>query len=481
MIIKNELVRKGLVLVIILLFTGTFAIPSLGGAGVEKNSNPPMSGGNTLFVGGSGPGNYTKIQDAIDNASEGDTIFVYTGTYFENILLWKSVNLIGENRKNTIIFPRNVELNENSTIYISVDNCSINGFTINNNNFETDVIGIFIHSSGNMIFDNSILRFKYGVYLKDENFEHVFTGNNISRNEISNCTSGIYLRANAEYNTINRNYIIDNLEGIIIYYCENNTIQNNFVHSNTVYGIYININSDGNIVSRNICSENRYGIRFKAVSYNEIFLNRLEKNELGLYSCCGSHHNILYFNSLIDNEKNASDGFYNFWDNGIVGNYWEDYNGTDNDGDGIGDTPYPIPDGNNVDRYPLMEPIDNNPPDGPVIDGPPSGKAGDEYCLTVHSTDLDGDDVFYLIDWGDGTTSGWLGPFPQCEPVSVCHKFKRGTYNIRAKVKDIYGFESDWSEPLFIEIPRTRVVYHPFLLRLFELFPILERLLNLLR
>jgi pectin methylesterase-like acyl-CoA thioesterase len=59
--------------------------------------------GNTLYVGGSGFGNYTKIQDAIDNASEGDTIFVHNGIYNENITIIKTINLIGEDKNTTII------------------------------------------------------------------------------------------------------------------------------------------------------------------------------------------------------------------------------------------------------------------------------------------------------------------------------------------------------------------------------------------
>jgi len=445
-------------------------VPSIIGVIVDKKKIRPIFEGNILYVGGSGPGNYTKIQDAVDNATDGDTVFVYTGTYFESILLWKSISLVGENRQYTIIFPRDVESNENSTIYISADNCSINGFTINNNIFQIDVIGISLFSSGNMIFDNSILRFKYGIYLLDDNFEKIYTRNKILSNEVSNCTFGIYLRGTALNNTIKKNYLIDNMEGINLYYCVNNTITNNYVFSNTVYGIYININSDGNIISRNICSENRYGIRFKGVNYNEIFLNRVERNVMGFYSCCGSAYNYLYLNTAIDNEMQASDGYYNFWDNGVFGNYWSDYNGTDSDGDGIGDTPYLIPMGDNIDNYPLMEPFDNDPPEIPTIDGPPSGRPGREYCITVHSTDPDLDDVFYIVDWGDGTTSGWLGPFPQCEPVAVCNEYKRGLYFVRAKVKDIYGFESEWSDPLEVNIPRTRTNYNLFLLRFFELF-----------
>jgi hypothetical protein len=116
------------------------------------------------------------------------------------------------------------------------------------------------------------------------------------------------------------------------------------------------------------------------------------------------------------------------------------------------------------------------PPDIPEIDGPPSGQAGVEYCLTVNSTEPDGDDVFYLIDWGDGTTSGWIGPYIQDESVEVCHTYNsQGYFNIRAKAKDINGLESDWSESFSVNIPRNRA--YQFRLNIlnliFERFPLL--------
>jgi len=59
--------------------------------------------GNTLYVGGNSPGNYTTIQSAINTANPGDTIFVYSGTYYENVLVNKTLNLFGENKDITII------------------------------------------------------------------------------------------------------------------------------------------------------------------------------------------------------------------------------------------------------------------------------------------------------------------------------------------------------------------------------------------
>ena len=311
------------------------------------------------------------------------------------------------------------------------------------------------------------------------NFENILNVQQLPPRYMTSCVEidrdGNNLRGSVTkgYKYVASFYITNNIDGMNLYYSLNNSILNNYLHSNTLYGIYINLNSDSNIVSRNVCTENRYGIRFKAVSYNEIFFNRCENNELGIYSCCGSSDNILSCNLLIDNEKQASDSFYNSWDNGIVGNYWNDYTGNDSDGDGIGDTPYPIPDGNNEDRYPLMYPLDNHPPDTPVLDGPPSGNSGGKYCLIVHSVDPDGDEIYYLLDWGDGTTSGWDGPYPQCEPTEVCHKFNKGTYLIRAQAMDIFGFKSNWSDPLFIEIPRNK----PFIFNFNLLCGFLDRFL----
>ena len=74
---------------------------------VDTGKKPamPVSNGNTLYVGGSGEGNYTKIQHAIDDASDGGTVFVYddSSPYNENLNVDKSINLIGEDRNTTII------------------------------------------------------------------------------------------------------------------------------------------------------------------------------------------------------------------------------------------------------------------------------------------------------------------------------------------------------------------------------------------
>ena len=90
----------------------------------QQNTNSK----NMLYVGGTGNGNYSTIQEAINHALSGDIIFVYNGTYYENVLINKTIALIGEERNTTII-----DANDNGgVITIHADNVSLNHFTIQN-------------------------------------------------------------------------------------------------------------------------------------------------------------------------------------------------------------------------------------------------------------------------------------------------------------------------------------------------------------
>jgi parallel beta-helix repeat protein len=112
---------------IILLFIGITIIP-LNGQKIEKLALT-ISRSNTLYVGGSGPGNYTKIQDAIDNASDGDTVFVYHGMYREcNISVDKGITLLGENKTTTHIDGRGYLV----IFFINVSNVTVRNFTLVN-------------------------------------------------------------------------------------------------------------------------------------------------------------------------------------------------------------------------------------------------------------------------------------------------------------------------------------------------------------
>jgi len=114
------------------------------------------------------------------------------------------------------------------------------------------------------------------------------------------------------------------------------------------------------------------------------------------------------------------------------------------------------------------------------------GKVGTEYVYGTYTIDLD-DDVYYWIDWGDGTNSGWLGPHASGEPFDEIAKHKwrdEGAYTIKAKAKDTNNAESLWSEPLSVTMPKDRATHKmPLFLRFLQnhpnLFPMLRQLLGL--
>jgi len=89
----------------------------------------------------------------------------------------------------------------------------------------------------------------------------------------------------------------------------------------------------------------------------------------------------------------------------------------------------------------------NNPPLAPTITGPSNGQKGILYNYTVATTDPDGDDIYYFVHWGDGTNTGWIGPFPSGMMVTLNHTWSQpGTYTIQAKARDTNSLESSWTD-----------------------------------
>lgn len=123
----------------------------------------------------------------------------------------------------------------------------------------------------------------------------------------------------------------------------------------------------------------------------------------------------------------------------------------------------------------------DSPPSTPTITGTNSGKPGVDYYYQFSSTDPESNDLYYYVDWGDGTNSGWLGPYASGEKASDTHSWsEKDTYAIKVKAKDIYGLESDYGT-LYVQIPRSKIVNRPILQFLKEhpdSFPILQKLLQ---
>jgi len=170
--IDNRII-KGLVVVIILFFVATVIIPS-SAQDLKRQSNPIIIS-NILYVGGSGPGNYTRIQDAINNSSDGDTVFVYddSSPYKENIYVNKSIKVQGENMTSTIIFGFNCIVSDFVIIsgftfkQYGFPTLSINGFSnniIENCAFTNGSAGLDLEKSDNNIIRNcSFKHLEFGI------------------------------------------------------------------------------------------------------------------------------------------------------------------------------------------------------------------------------------------------------------------------------------------------------------------------------
>ena len=121
------------------------------------------------------------------------------------------------------------------------------------------------------------------------------------------------------------------------------------------------------------------------------------------------------------------------------------------------------------------------PPNASTIDGPTQGKYRDEYDYNFSAVDPDGDNVYFWIEWGDGKVEEWIGPYESGEEVTIAHIWwKRGTYTIRAKAKDVFEMESDWST-LEVTMPMNQQANSWWFLQFLQnhprMFPILKYLL----
>ena len=309
------------------------------------------------------PDDYDTIQDAINAAAEGDTIYVKKGTYEipenQTLAINRTLSLIGEDSKNTIINLRpsyNVTTfltqrwyNYSDAIVINADNVKLKGFTI----VPTPGGDISVYGNRTQISDNNITT---GITV-------IGSYTNITKNTVGYK----FTFKNTSFNFVVGNSIS---EYFYLEYANSNIISNN-----TCEGFTIGYNErtcSYNIVSGNVMRGDLFlpwGIGIDNSGTDNLFLGNYIGNYTGVgYGGWGVYlgmhavNNTFYHNTFVNNKDNV--GFMgdpivlgNFWDNGKEGNYWDDYDGTDSNKDGIGDTPYVINE-NNQDHYPLMSPID---------------------------------------------------------------------------------------------------------------------------
>lgn len=130
-------------------------------------------------------------------------------------------------------------------------------------------------------------------------------------------------------------------------------------------------------------------------------------------------------------------------------------------------------------RVQTLTTVQDTAPATPSIDGPTKGKKGVSYDYSFVSVDAEDDDVFYFVDWGDGTNSSWVGPFDSGEEQILSHTFtKKGSYTIQVKARDVFYAESDWGT-LEVSMPKNAAYLSwGFSQRFPLLYSLLERFLR---
>ncbi len=292
----------------------------------------------------------------LDNVSNGKLI--------KNNCSFNGLNgilLLGYCENNTII-KNNVNNNDiGIRVIISTENnVSLNN--ISNNN----ICGInLIESQNTSISENTFNNNGHGIYCDTGNYNHI-TRNIFNKNN----WSGVSLFDYSNYNNISNNIMNDNKilngQGISIRDSVNNTIMNNDIINN-LRGIQLYRSDDCNITNNYISNNSIYGIFFEDdCDSNEIVSNIIKSNNnSGINIGFNSDDNLIYYNSFINNRLHAIDnGTNNIWDNGTIGNYWDNYTGTDANDDGIGDNNYTI-DGTSISNDTV--PIWNDGPNGDKI------------------------------------------------------------------------------------------------------------------
>lgn len=370
-----------------------------------------------LIVDDEGDGDYTTIQDAIKNAEYGDVIEVYSGVYQENVI----VNIMRLTIKgiakelgsgNDIGKPIIDGSGKKDVLTITADAVTISNFqlingnfginatysnyntfsnnTINNNNF-----GIFSFFSTMDRFTNNIIcncsvAAVFAISVETIISGNTFSGNNLNsihldfsrynkiENNIFNNKGGITFFGDIFLSSWNTHIIQNNsIDGRPIYYyknqkdltvpkdgaqvilanCTNFTIQNLNI-SDVDGGISLGFSPNNKILGNNIKNTNFYGLGLLNSDNNVISRNNFSFNKnYSIYTLFYSDNNVFYLNRFENNEINAWDTCDNKWDDGGIGNYWDDYYGWDNDNDGIGDIPYlirPFGPQFNMDRHPIM-------------------------------------------------------------------------------------------------------------------------------
>ncbi len=429
-------------LLAMLFFSGIFvACIHNTGAAVNKNIYVDDSS-TTLNPDGSAERPYTSIQYAIDIAEEGDTIYIFEGSYNESLLLDKEISLVGLDRDNTTIDKQNIPtryLIEITADYVTLEDVTLSDSTNHNTvallystadhvtvegvNFsKTNTWGMYFTSSNDNTIGNNLMNDTKGVNL------YRSVGNVFSNNIFKNASeAAIKLSNSCDECIVYNNTIMDSQYGVLSNQNNKINITHNTILRSSLSGVSMNGGSMHWIANNTVTSSKVSGLKL-GCSNSQVFFNEFRENQIaihllgsnndiytnvindsslvGLETGSSSKGNNIYINQFRRNAINAREYGSNIWYYYILGNYWDNYNNVDKDLNGIGDEPFYIL-GGAVDPYPLGFFL--RPPDKPT-DPSPEDEAEDvglSVTLSVDVSDVDSDYVdVYFYRASDDTLYG---------------------------------------------------------------------------
>jgi nitrous oxidase accessory protein NosD len=367
-----------------LLLTLAASVASLAPFGFSLGIPLVNAASKTIVV----PDDYPTISAAVGNASAGDTIRVKIGTYRESPKISVPLTLIGEDAASTIVIGLGGATNS-SVFMVAADNVKIAGFTIKSVDYPTSNLyasGIIVGGNNCTVTSNIIANVNKGIYVGgwgDLCGGKCYT--TITQNTITG-SFGDGIRMFGGYgNNLTQNLIVEsNASAISV------AGYSNFVAGNTLVGNRkgIGLGSANSVVFNNNITGCLDWAIYSQVSNEVVTANNLENNRIGVYlsPIFAPGSNEFFRNNLINNTRQVQTGsVFNVqvWDNGLEGNYWSNYNGTDVNSDGVGDTPLYM-DANNSDRYPLIAPFNISRAGSPPAAIAPSTVGADHVVALWH-------------------------------------------------------------------------------------------------
>jgi parallel beta-helix repeat protein len=354
------------------------------------------------------PEDYPRIQQAIHAANPGDTVHVAAGTYLESLEITKPLRLAGEGPDKTIV------AGTGTVMLVTADNVEITGFAVQNGTY-----GIFLwYSTGSLLRNNSLAynKWNFGVFGNSSFhfFHNIDSSNTVDRKPIYYWLNqhhkrvpkdaGYVALVNSTNITVADENLTSNEQGVLLVDTRESIINNVTMLGNDK-GIVLRTSSNNTVRNNKLVSINYHGFYMVFSHNNTFYENTMLNNTCGM-EILQSNRNSIYHNNFIGNKvQQYQTASSNFWHNQAgQGNYWSDYNGTDTDGDGVGETSIPHL---GVDYYPLMSIYDT------VY---PIARAGENQTVPVDtavsfnasgSTDNVGI-ARYLWDFGDSSTGAGI-------------------------------------------------------------------------